>query len=70
MAKFILGYDCDEKEVTDDGRNLTLYNSEADADYNSAEWVTVEANTLEEARLLYEPTFTSWKESAPLKPQD
>lgn len=43
MAKFILGYKETGEKVTVDGRNLTLYNSKAEADFDSEEWVEVEA---------------------------
>jgi len=55
MKKFILGYETLEDE------HLTLYQSVADADYNSQEWCFVEATSLEEAKQKYEATFLRLK---------
>lgn len=60
MAKFILGYKETGEEVTVDGRNLTLYQSKEEADFDSEEWVEVEAETEEEARSKYEEARYDW----------
>lgn len=60
MAKFILGYKETGEKVTVDGRNLTLYNSKAEADFDSEEWVEVEAETEQEAREKYEEARYEW----------
>lgn len=61
MKKFILGYKDAMTEVTNDGRNLTVYDSIEDANANSEEWCHVEAISLEEAKLKYEKTFEKLK---------
>lgn len=63
MAKFILGYKETGEEVTVDGRNLTLYNSKQEADFDSEEWVEVEAETEQEAREKYEEARYEWLSS-------
>lgn len=60
MTKFILGYQNTAEEVTVDGRNLTLYKTKQDADYDSEEWVEVEADTEAEARGRYEQARVEW----------
>lgn len=53
--KFILGYDnCDSEE-------LTVYKTTDEAIFNSEEWCTVEAETLEEAKAKYEEAFHQWQ---------
>lgn len=63
MAQFILGYKDTTEAVTVDGRNLTLYDSREQADYDSEEWVMVEAETEEEARGKYEEARSEWLRS-------
>lgn len=60
MEKFILGYKETGEEVTVDGRNLTLFKSKKEADYESEEWVEVEAATEQEAREKYEQARYDW----------
>lgn len=55
MAKFILGYDADNDD------ELRQYNSVDEADFESEEWCTVEADTLEEAKQKYETSFANWQ---------
>jgi hypothetical protein len=57
MATFILGY---EDFTTMD---LIEYDTQEDASYNSEEWCTVEAETLEEAKELYDVQFNAHKEA-------
>lgn len=55
--EFILGWESfDDKE-------LTQFITKEDAAYYSEEWCVVEADTLEEAELMYEETFLKWQES-------
>lgn len=56
MEKFILGY----KEPLDE--ELTEFETKAQANYESEEWVEVQANSLEEAKEKYEETFIAWQE--------
>jgi hypothetical protein len=56
MKKFILGYE------SFDSINLTLYTDKKKASYESEEWCEVEAETLEEAMLMYEETFLKNKQ--------
>jgi hypothetical protein len=48
MKTFILGYE------SPDSINLTLYPDKKTASYESEEWREVEAETIEEAILIYE----------------
>jgi len=57
--KFILGYK-DPGEATVDGSNLTLYKSKKEADFDSEEWVEVEAVDEEQARANYEQARYDW----------
>jgi hypothetical protein len=57
---FILGYKSTGEEVSVDGRNLTLYNTKEEADYDSEEWVAIEAYTEAEARGQYEQARVEW----------
>lgn len=51
MKNFILGYE------NSNSINLTLYPDKKTASYESEEWCEIEAETLEEATLMYETTF-------------
>jgi hypothetical protein len=57
MKTFILGF---EDPMT---MELIEYDTQEDASYNSEEWCTVEANSLEEAKDLYDNQFESHKEA-------
>ena len=59
MKTYILGYD-----FSDNGNfeTLTEYKTREDADFNTEEWCTVEANSLKEAKEKYEKTFCELKE--------
>ena len=54
--KYLLGY---VPEVTE----LVQFETKVQADYESEEWVEVEANSLEEAKEKYEETFSKWHEN-------
>ena len=55
--QFILGYDCA------DSNKLREYPTTDDAIYNSEEWCTVVANSLENAKLDYERQFADHKKA-------
>lgn len=55
MKIFYLGYKNAEDEF------LTEFENSIDADYNAEEWVKIEAENLEEAKLKYEESFENWK---------
>jgi hypothetical protein len=55
MKTFYVGY----REPLDDF--LTEFRDSYDADYNSEEWVEIEAETLEEAKSKYEESFIKWQ---------
>jgi len=55
--KFILGYKLPEDE------HLTLFDSKEEANFESEEWVEVEADNLLEAKILYKTTLWKQKES-------
>jgi len=57
--KFILGFDYDNH---DNFNKLTQYKTVKEADYNSEEWCVVESETLEEAKGIYEKTFSKLRE--------
>ena len=58
LKKFILGHDyCDNANF----ETLTQYKTIKEADYNTEEWCTVEAENLDEARDKYEQTFIELK---------
>lgn len=57
MSKFILGYETPEAE------HLTWFSSKESADFSCEEWVEVEADSLSEAKILYETALWKWKES-------
>ena len=59
--KFILGYATAELDLVPE--NLTEYPDVKTADYESEEWVFVEADTLEEAKAKYEETFIAWQKN-------
>ena len=61
MAIFILGYANADVDLTDNGENLTLYANAKEADFETEEWVSIEADTLAEAKLKYEKTFEAWQ---------
>lgn len=58
MKKFILGY-MPDSDVTKE--NIVQFDSKAQADHESEEWVEVNANNLDEAKDLYEATFKKWQ---------
>jgi hypothetical protein len=53
MRTYILGYNFDDV--------LTEFSSEYDADYNSSEWVAIEAYSLNHAKSIYEEQFANWQ---------
>lgn len=57
---FILGYPSGNVDAVPE--NLVEYKNKKEADFESEEWVEVEANTLEEAKAKYEETFLAWQE--------
>jgi hypothetical protein len=57
MAKFILGY-----LPQNDMVELTEFKTQEEAEFESEEWCFVEANSLDEAKGLYEETFERLKE--------
>jgi hypothetical protein len=59
--KFILGYASAELDLIPE--NLTEYPDEKTADYETEEWVIVEADTLQEAKDKYEETFVAWQKA-------
>jgi len=63
MKQFILGYANADIDVTDEGENLTVYATMEEANYESEEWCTVEAENEAEARLKYESAFEDHKEN-------
>jgi hypothetical protein len=60
MKKFYLGY------VNPEDTELTEFSTASEASYRSEEWVTVEAETLEDAKARYEETFIQWQTKMPL----
>lgn len=60
MKKFYLGYE------TSTSTELTSFESASEASYGSEEWVTVKAETLEEAKAKYEEAFAQWESQIPL----
>lgn len=59
MAKFILGFPAGSTTI--DLEDIVEYNTKEEADFESEEWVEVEANSLEEAKANYEESFLSWQ---------
>ena len=57
MPRFILGFDQSNPDV------LKEYSSEEEADFNSEDWCTVDAPTLEEAKDDYENQFAAHKKA-------
>lgn len=53
--KYILGY----KKLEDS--ELTLFETEKEADYEADEWVAIEADSIEEAKKNYDKSFLAWK---------
>ena len=53
--KFILVY----KNPEDN--KLTVFETESEAAFQSEEWVSIEANNLQEAESKYEQSFEEWK---------
>ena len=54
MREFILGY-------VGDSKDLKVFDSPEEADHIAEEWVSVQADSLEEAKSKYEQTFLNWK---------
>ncbi len=52
--KYIIGY----KDSSD---NLTEFTTYEEAEYEAEEWVEVEADSLEKAKLQYEEAFLAWR---------
>ena len=59
MARFILGYHSSDQDF----ENLIEFSSVEDAQFNSEEWCTVDADTLEEAKANYDAAFLEHKEN-------
>ncbi len=63
MRTFILGYPIGK----DIGiKNLKKYKTIGEADYETEEWVVVEANTLREAKRMFEKEFIKWQRNQQL----
>lgn len=57
MPKFILGFNAPDDDF------LTEYATKEQASYESEEWCEVEADTLEQAKEMYEEVFLEWQKS-------
>jgi hypothetical protein len=56
LKTFILGYE-------QEGKNLKRFKTEAEADYNAEEWVSIDALSLKEAKSKYESSFLDWQKA-------
>lgn len=59
MPKFILGFPIGTTTV--DPRELVVFDTKEEAEFDSEEWVEIEASSLEEAKERYEEDFLSWQ---------